>query len=66
MALKVGDVVTLKSGGPQMTISEYPFKMIDGKDNYNIAECQWFNHDNQLTHSTFNVEMLDYNQCDHE
>lgn len=37
MAFKVGDVVMLKSGGPEMTVSE--------KSNFGSgaqAKCQWF------------------------
>ena len=33
MELQVGDVVRLKSGGTEMTVSEYPIKLIDGKEN---------------------------------
>ena len=29
MDFKIGDVVVLKSGGPEMTVSEYPIKMIE-------------------------------------
>ncbi|WP_442909830.1 YodC family protein [Hyphomicrobium sp.] len=37
MALKVGDVVILKSGGPEMTVSEEP-KRTDADHVW----CQWF------------------------
>lgn len=33
--LKIGDIVQLKSGGPEMTVSELP-------DEYNGYVCQWF------------------------
>ena len=41
MDLKVGDVVRLKSGGPQMTVRSYPYTMIYGKDD-SMVECEWF------------------------
>ena len=41
MELKVGDVVRLKSGGPEMTVQSYPYPMMDGKDD-SKAECVWF------------------------
>lgn len=35
--IKVGDVVELKSGGPEMTVSD--IKFMNGK---NLAWCEWF------------------------
>ena len=32
---KIGDIVRLKSGGPDMTVNELP-------DQYNGYRCQWF------------------------
>ena len=38
MAFKVGDVVRLKSGGAQMTVSEF-FKSPEGRE---MVQCTWF------------------------
>lgn len=60
MSIKKGDVVRLKSGGPAMTVSEYPVKeainknVIVGK-----VECTWFKEGRQLTHALFNEETLE-------
>ncbi|MEI3553707.1 MAG: DUF2158 domain-containing protein [Alistipes senegalensis] len=59
MDFKIGDVVVLKSGGPKMTVSEYPIKMIDGSENYAQVQCKWFNDNNHLTQSTFYVDELE-------
>lgn len=40
MELHVGDVVRLKSGGPEMTVIEYPIKIVDGGVNPKLAKCQ--------------------------
>ena len=71
MSFKIGDVVQLKSGGPQMTVQR-----IIGADNSNFmiqtadeflksqgfsdgdAICQWFNG-NKLESETFKSESLD-------
>jgi uncharacterized protein YodC (DUF2158 family) len=36
---KAGDVVTLKSGGPEMTINDID---VYGNDNHRTANCIWF------------------------
>ena len=59
MELHVGDVVRLKSGGPEMTVSEYPIKLIDGKENLKEAKCQWFNVKGKLSNSTFVIDTLE-------
>ena len=59
MELKIGDVVRLKSGGPQMTISEYPIKLLQGKENCKEAKCDWFDGENHLHHGTFSIEILE-------
>lgn len=59
MRFNIGDVVILKSGGPGMTIFEYPLKMIDGTDNYGIAKCKWFDENNQLKSGDFQIEILE-------
>lgn len=54
MELKVGDVVMLKSGGPQMTIVEI------GKYNYSDsvqAKCVWFER-TKKTEEVFVLESL--------
>ena len=54
--LKIGDVVTLKSGGPKMTVSGLDDDGRGGK----VVHCSWFggqNHD-QLEHSAFNPAAL--------
>lgn len=38
---KIGDVVTLKSGGPQMTIS----CLTEGENGVLTIECEWFAND---------------------
>ena len=55
--INIGDVVMLKSGGPKMTVSNYPFMDICGNENENVAECNWFEGD-RLVHGTFKVETL--------
>lgn len=59
MAIKKGDVVRLKSGGPQMTVSQYPVETIDKKVIDGKVECEWFNDEGRLTHSLFNVETIE-------
>ncbi|UEP49638.1 DUF2158 domain-containing protein [Burkholderia ambifaria] len=49
-ALKMGDVVVLKSGGPMMTI---------GSLNTQYARCQWFDG-KELKHGDFGVDSLKY------
>ena len=59
MSIKKGDVVRLKSGGPAMTVSEYPAMDIDKKVFVGKVECTWFKEGNQLTHALFNEETLE-------
>ena len=59
MDFKIGDVVVLKSGGPEMTVSEYPIKMIDGSDNYARIQCRWVNEDHHLRHGMFNIDEIE-------
>ncbi len=51
MSFKVGDVVQLKSGGPDMTVSR-----IDMSDK-NTLYCAWFGG-RKLEHGNFKFEML--------
>jgi uncharacterized protein YodC (DUF2158 family) len=46
---KPGDVVSLRSGGPRMTIAS-----IDGQN----ALCEWFSDDQQLRDRTFALTSL--------
>lgn len=59
MELHVGDVVRLKSGGPEMTVIEYPIKIVDGGVNPKLAKCQWFDNDNKLSVHTFDIDALE-------
>ena len=40
--LEVGDVVRLKSGGPRMTIQEFPINEGTGRPEEGIVTCVWF------------------------
>ncbi len=53
--IKKGDIVCLKSGGPEMTVQEIT-KFTDGFDK---ATCVWFNNANEeaLT-KVFDIEAL--------
>ena len=59
MELHVGDVVRLKSGGPEMTVYEYPIKLIDGGENPKEVKCQWFDNDGKLSMHTFDIDALE-------
>lgn len=59
MSIKKGDVVRLKSGGPAMTVSDYPVKDVDKKVNVGKVECTWFKEGRQLTHALFEEETLE-------
>lgn len=51
MKFKIGDVVALKSGGPEMTAEN-----IDEQGN---VTCTWFDKDYNLKTGTFKEEMLE-------
>lgn len=53
MALKVGDVVRLNSGGPAMTIQ----RMGHGTDGTPTADCVWF-EENKVQRDTFPLSVL--------
>ena len=44
---KNGDLVTLKSGGPQMTVDKYVWK--GNYKSQNIIDCIWFEGEKRLT-----------------
>ena len=54
---KEGDIVRLKSGGPNMTIEEYPCKemklIYDDR-----ARCVWFDDKHNEHHQTFKLLVL--------
>lgn len=49
----IGDIVTLKSGGPEMTVC------FSDEDGYEVA-TEWFNG-GELQHATFHYLQLDMN-----
>ncbi len=51
MNLKIGDVVALKSGGPDMTVEN-----VDEQGN---VTCTWFDKDGNRKKETFKEEMLE-------
>ena len=58
---KVGDVVTLKSGSPKMTVSEINYKLRYGTGNVDVftgfVNCTWFLED-VLKEATFHQDVL--------
>lgn len=58
MELKKGDVVILKSGGPKMTICEYPQKTLDGRENASLAKCEWFDSELHKHSAVFHIDEL--------
>lgn len=58
MDFKVGDVVQLKSGGLKMTVCQYPFKTLDGIEHTDRIVCTWFDNENHLKQSVFDVNEL--------
>lgn len=57
----VGVQVYLKSGGPDMTITKYPFSEDDDKkaSKPSKAECCWFDENNSLHIHAFPIEALE-------
>ena len=56
--LKIGDIVTLKSGGPDMTIEEYPISEY-GIEDPTKAKCVWFNDKRELCNNIFHIDTLE-------
>ena len=52
---KVGDIVCLKSGGPDMTVVEY--SSINGTDK---VKCRWFDKELHMYTETFYPKKLDH------
>jgi uncharacterized protein YodC (DUF2158 family) len=56
MDIKAGDVVTLKSGGPKMTVKEVrPFSPDKPEI---VVNCFWFEKEEKITCAKFSPEML--------
>ena len=53
---KIGDVVTLKSGGPAMTVDEVSKMSEGGKD---CIKCYWFDPKMQLKNGEFSPASLE-------
>jgi uncharacterized protein YodC (DUF2158 family) len=49
----IGDVVTLKSGGPNMVITEFFFE-----DSYPMYTCKWFNEEEVLKEEDFEQDVI--------
>ena len=50
---KSGDVVTLNSGGPKMTVVKYE------PENSEYVTCQWFDKNQNLEERSFQQDILD-------
>jgi len=58
---KKGDIVTLKSGGPQMTVEKYKREMVDlysMRDSDHVVICTWFDNEYKLVSHEFEQEAL--------
>ncbi len=52
---QLGDVVRLKSGGPEMTVE---WVGVDGFTNQPVIQCKWFDSDNKLHTQGFGPDTL--------
>jgi len=59
MSFKKGDVVSLKSGGPDMTVSRVNEKNFTHGQTVLTILCTWFNSKGELTKKSFSPELLD-------
>lgn len=53
---KVGDVVAVKSGGSNMTVT---YIDLDYEDDDQEVKCMWFTEKNSLNEAFFNASTLD-------
>ena len=49
MEIKKGDIVQLKSGGPQMTVEGFKWNPFAGKYDTDEVLCSWFKGDEKQT-----------------
>lgn len=59
---KTGDVVQLKSGGPEMTVRGYETGINANLENYESdteVVCEWFDDKNQVQQRSFDQDSLD-------
>ncbi|MDE5578609.1 MAG: YodC family protein [Alistipes sp.] len=59
MKFEIGDVVKLKSGGPEMTVAQYPFKTMEGVEYPDKVKCEWFNEEYHLKNDVFHIEEVE-------
>lgn len=59
MEFRVGDLVQLKSGGPEMTVCQYPFEDIDGNKYPNRIQCRWFDNEGKIKHLVFDISEIE-------
>jgi len=55
--INIGDVVTLKSGGPKMTVKKYVWDPKKGDYDKNQVNCSWFENEKVVEHS-FQISQL--------
>lgn len=55
---KVGDIVALKSGSPDMTIEQFPFINNGGYEVNTKAKCVWFSA-GEVKRDVFPIDALD-------
>lgn len=55
--LKIGAIVALKSGGPDMTVIEYPY-MENGTPYMDKVKCTWFDKTDNLHEKIFLIANL--------
>lgn len=56
--LKIGDVVKLNSGGPEMTVSKLSVGALLKPNEEAGVVCSWFDSHGQLSNSTFLIATL--------
>lgn len=55
---KVGDVVVLKSGGPDMTVSKVAEKKFSHGASVTVIVCKWFTSSNEVKTDEFLPDLL--------